>query len=65
MPLMPLLSVRHAWPTLVLVNSWFRGDHILVGDLMRSLSLLLFKPEEGALELRAQVGGLAASRGWG
>uniref|UniRef100_A0A7S0WJG8 DNA damage-binding protein 1 n=1 Tax=Chlamydomonas leiostraca TaxID=1034604 RepID=A0A7S0WJG8_9CHLO len=31
-----------------------RGDHILVGDLMRSLSLLLFKQEEGALELRAQ-----------
>uniref|UniRef100_A0A7S3QK85 DNA damage-binding protein 1 n=1 Tax=Dunaliella tertiolecta TaxID=3047 RepID=A0A7S3QK85_DUNTE len=30
-----------------------RGDHILVGDLMRSMSLLLYKPEEGALELRA------------
>lgn len=35
-----------------------RGDHILVGDLMRSMSLLLYKPEEGALELRASVGGL-------
>ena len=25
-----------------------------MGDLMRSMSLLLFKAEEGALELRAQ-----------
>lgn len=30
---------------------------MLVGDLMRSLSLLLYKPEEGTLELRAQVSG--------
>ncbi|KAJ9531675.1 hypothetical protein QJQ45_021824 [Haematococcus lacustris] len=31
-----------------------RGDHVLVGDLMRSVSLLLYKPQEASLELRAQ-----------
>ena len=34
-----------------------RGDFILVGDLMRSLSLLIYKQEEGCLEQRAQVSG--------
>jgi hypothetical protein len=33
----------------------FRGDFILVGDLMRSVSLLMYKQEEETLELRAQV----------
>lgn len=31
-----------------------RGDFILVGDLMRSMSLVIYKPEEGALEERAR-----------
>ncbi|GAX83262.1 hypothetical protein CEUSTIGMA_g10688.t1 [Chlamydomonas eustigma] len=31
-----------------------RGDFILVGDLMRSVSLLMYKQEEETLELRAQ-----------
>lgn len=30
-----------------------RGDFIVVGDLMRSVSLLVYKPEEETLELRA------------
>ena len=32
-----------------------RGDFIVVGDIMRSFSLLMYKAEEGTLELRAQV----------
>jgi hypothetical protein len=32
-----------------------RGDFIVVGDLMRSVSLLVYKPEEETLELRASV----------
>jgi len=31
-----------------------RGDHVLMGDLTRSMSLYLYKQEEGVLELRAQ-----------
>ncbi|MEW5313036.1 MAG: hypothetical protein WDW38_004630 [Sanguina aurantia] len=31
-----------------------RGHFIVVGDLMRSVSLLIYKPEENTLELRAQ-----------
>ncbi|CAI5489016.1 unnamed protein product [Closterium sp. Naga37s-1] len=31
-----------------------RGDFIIVGDLMKSMSLLVYKQEEGALELRAR-----------
>ncbi|GJP48061.1 hypothetical protein CLOM_g7334 [Closterium sp. NIES-68] len=31
-----------------------RGDFIVVGDLMKSMSLLVYKQEEGALELRAR-----------
>ncbi|EFJ23079.1 hypothetical protein SELMODRAFT_151061 [Selaginella moellendorffii] len=31
-----------------------RGDFIVVGDLMKSISLLLYKPEEGAIEERAR-----------
>jgi len=30
-----------------------RGDFIVVGDLMKSISLLVYKPEEGAIELLA------------
>lgn len=30
-----------------------RGDSIVVGDLMKSMQLLVYKPEEGALHLRA------------
>ena len=33
-----------------------RGDFLLVGDLMRSVSVLVYKPEEETLEMRAQVG---------
>jgi len=31
-----------------------RGDFIIVGDLMKSISLLLYKPEEGVIEDRAR-----------
>eukprot|EP00798_Chlamydomonas_sp_ICE-L_P003904 gene3904-13974_t len=31
-----------------------RGDFVVVGDLMRSVSLLMYKQEEGTLELRAR-----------
>ncbi|XP_073392348.1 DNA damage-binding protein 1 isoform X2 [Physcomitrium patens] len=31
-----------------------RGDFIVVGDLMKSISLLIYKPEEGAIEERAR-----------
>ncbi|KAH8952399.1 hypothetical protein BDL97_09G083300 [Sphagnum fallax] len=31
-----------------------RGDFIVVGDLMKSISLLIYKPEEGAMEERAR-----------
>jgi len=31
-----------------------RGDFIVVGDLMRSISLLIYKPEEGVIEERAR-----------
>ncbi|KAL3687828.1 hypothetical protein R1sor_014137 [Riccia sorocarpa] len=31
-----------------------RGDFIVVGDLMKSISLLMYKPEEGAIEERAR-----------
>ncbi|CAD7703040.1 unnamed protein product, partial [Ostreobium quekettii] len=31
-----------------------RGDFIIIGDIMRSMSLLLYKPEEGDLEERAR-----------
>ena len=37
------------------IPTLFRGDFIMVGDLMRSVSLLVYKPEEETLELRAQV----------
>ena len=30
-----------------------RGDFIVVGDLMKSISLLVYKPEEGAIEMLA------------
>jgi hypothetical protein len=31
-----------------------RGDFIVVGDLMKSISLLIYKPDEGAIEERAR-----------
>ncbi|DBA79836.1 TPA: hypothetical protein ACH3X2_007673 [Trebouxia sp. C0005] len=31
-----------------------RGDFIVVGDLMKSIYLLMYKPEEGVLEIRAK-----------
>mmetsp|Transcript_63382 Transcript_63382/g.200458 ORF Transcript_63382/g.200458 Transcript_63382/m.200458 type:complete len:1099 (-) Transcript_63382:192-3488(-) len=31
-----------------------RGDFIVVGDLMKSISLLIYKPEEGIIEARAR-----------
>ena len=31
-----------------------RGDFIVVGDLMKSVSLLIYKPEEGVIEERAR-----------
>ena len=31
-----------------------RGDFIVVGDLMKSISLLVYKPDEGAIEERAR-----------
>lgn len=31
-----------------------RGDFIVVGDLMKSISLLIYKPEEGTIEERAR-----------
>lgn len=40
-----------------LCSTWFvlyRGDFIIVGDLMKSMTLLMYKPAEGALEVRAR-----------
>lgn len=31
-----------------------RGDFIVVGDIMKSVSLLMYKPEECSLELRTR-----------
>jgi DNA damage-binding protein 1 len=38
-----------------------RGDFIVVGDLMKSISLLIYKPEEGAIEAGAYTPPLLSS----
>ncbi|KAG7666932.1 hypothetical protein KSW81_000683 [Nannochloris sp. 'desiccata'] len=43
----------HAGHVLVLFVD-VRGDFILIGDLMKSMQLLLYKPDENKLELRAR-----------
>lgn len=39
------------------------GDFVVIGDIMKSLTLLVYKGEEGALELRARDYGPAWTTG--